>query len=183
MMQGGCGCCTVMLSYYDQVDEKQRDVAINSCLRPLCSIDGMAVTTVEGLGNHIEGYHPIQQQLADNNGSQCGFCSPGMVMNMYSLLQNNPSPTKKQIEDHFDGNLCRCTGYRPILDAMNTFASDYDASESPCKRSGKETCKNLCSAKKKSANDKPRACSLKAPKSSSVVIQGAPQSQKQDDEQ
>ena len=56
------------------------------------------------------GFHPIQARLAQHNGSQCGFCSPGMVMSMYSLLKNNSKPTKQEIEDQFDGNICRCTG-------------------------------------------------------------------------
>lgn len=139
---------------------------------------GMAVTTIEGLGNHIEGYHPIQQQLADNNGTQCGFCSPGMVMNMYSLLQNNPNPTTKEIEDHFDGNICRCTGYRPILDAMNTFASDYDKAKSPCKKSGKEACEKLCKKGGASCGSK----KTKEAKSSVVVIHGNNKEEKQKEE-
>ncbi|XP_065883616.1 xanthine dehydrogenase-like isoform X2 [Dysidea avara] len=73
-----------------------------------------------------DGYHPIQDRLTQYNGSQCGFCTPGMVMNMYSLLKESPTPTKQQIEDAYDGNICRCTGYRPILDAMKSFAVDAD---------------------------------------------------------
>ena len=91
---------------------------------PLYNADKWDFTTVEGIGCKSKGYHPIQTRLADANGSQCGYCTPGMVMNMYSLLQNNPTPSKKQVEDSFDGNICRCTGYRPILDAMKSFAAD-----------------------------------------------------------
>jgi xanthine dehydrogenase/oxidase len=76
----------------------------------LYSCDGLKLTTVEGLGNKTKGFHPIQKTLADFNGSQCGWCSSGMVMNMYSLLFKNPKPTKAEIEASFDGNICRCTG-------------------------------------------------------------------------
>lgn len=133
--EGGCGACTVMLSWQDSTGATV-NIPINSCLAPLASVTGKSVTTVEGIGSWKEGYSAIQQQLADSNGSQCGFCSPGWVMSMHSLLTNNPNPTKKAIEDHFDGNLCRCTGYRPILDAFKSFASDYDPSESAVKRKG-----------------------------------------------
>lgn len=87
----------------------------------------MSVTTIEGLGSKKKGFHPVQERLADYNGTQCGFCSPGMVMNMYSLLQENPTPSSVEVERHFDGNLCRCTGYRPILTAMKTFSPDNDS--------------------------------------------------------
>lgn len=88
------------------------------------SCDGYSFTTVEGLGNKSFGLHPIQKRLADANGSQCGFCSPGFVMTMYSRLKNNTRPSKNEIENSFDGNICRCTGYRAILDAMKSFAHD-----------------------------------------------------------
>lgn len=70
---------------------------------------------VEGLGSLSRGLHPIQKAMAASHASQCGFCTPGFVMSMYALLRNNPRPTMKDIEESFDGNLCRCTGYRPIL--------------------------------------------------------------------
>lgn len=77
----------------------------------------MEITTVEGIGQ-TGNLHPVQQRLSDNNGSQCGFCTPGMVSTMYGLLQSNPSPTQAQIVEALDGNLCRCTGYRPIVAAF-----------------------------------------------------------------
>ncbi|CAH3170659.1 unnamed protein product [Porites lobata] len=124
--EGGCGCCVVSVTRNDLSTGKDATIAVNSCLFPLCGANGATVTTVEGIGNRFDGYHPIQERLADHNGSQCGYCSPGFVMNMYSLLKENPSPTKQQIEDSFGGNICRCTGYRPILDAMKTFAKSSD---------------------------------------------------------
>lgn len=94
------------------------------CLLPLYSSDGYSFTTVEGIGNIKDGLHPIQKRLADRNGSQCGYCSPGFIMNMYSLLKNNSKPTKEEIEKSLDGNICRCTGYRAILDSMKSFSVD-----------------------------------------------------------
>jgi len=115
--EGGCGSCTVAL-----VDSSGRTLPINSCLRRLCAVDGCHVVTTQGLGNVKTGVHPIQAAIADGNGSQCGFCTPGWVMNMYALLESNPSPTPHEVEQNFDGNLCRCTGYRPILSSFGEFA-------------------------------------------------------------
>lgn len=122
--EGGCGACTVMLSHY--VPETQHIVhrAVNACLAPLCSVDGMMVTTIEGLGNVRDGLHPVQQRIASAHGSQCGFCTPGIAMALYAFLRSHPKATMKDIEENFDGNLCRCTGYRPILDAAKTFGQD-----------------------------------------------------------
>ena len=120
----------VSLTQYDPIQQKNTTISVNSCLRPLCSVDGSSVTTIEALSNKQTGeYNPISTTLAQYNGTQCGFCSSGFVMNMYSLLQSNPTPTQQQIEDLFDGNICRCTGYRPILDAMRTFAVDTPGRE------------------------------------------------------
>ncbi|CAH3019046.1 unnamed protein product, partial [Porites evermanni] len=96
----------------------------NGCLLPLCAVDGMAVTTVEGIGNTKTILHPVQERIAKSHGSQCGFCTPGIVMSMYTLLRNNPVPTQKEIESAFEGNLCRCTGYRPIIAGFKTFAKE-----------------------------------------------------------
>jgi len=127
--EGGCGACAVTLTRFDATQQKEVSDSVNSCLRPLCSCDGMSITTVEGIGSQRIGFHPVQERLAECNGSQCGFCSPGMVMTMYSLLQNDSSPSEKEIEHRYDGNICRCTGYRPILTAMKTFAADAEGKE------------------------------------------------------
>uniref|UniRef100_A0A8C2YDJ8 Aldehyde oxidase 1 n=1 Tax=Coturnix japonica TaxID=93934 RepID=A0A8C2YDJ8_COTJA len=107
----------------------QRHYSANACLLPICSLYGMAVTTVEGVGSTRTRIHPVQERLAKCHGSQCGFCTPGMVMSIYSLLRNHPEPTSEQMTAALAGNLCRCTGYRPILDACKTFCkvktSDY----------------------------------------------------------
>uniref|UniRef100_A0A8C8BNZ6 Aldehyde oxidase 1 n=1 Tax=Otus sunia TaxID=257818 RepID=A0A8C8BNZ6_9STRI len=93
----------------------------NACLLPICSLYGAAVTTVEGVGSTKTRVHPVQERLAKCHGSQCGFCTPGMVMSIYTLLRNHPEPTSEQMIAALAGNLCRCTGYRPILDACKTF--------------------------------------------------------------
>uniref|UniRef100_A0A803SXR8 FAD-binding PCMH-type domain-containing protein n=1 Tax=Anolis carolinensis TaxID=28377 RepID=A0A803SXR8_ANOCA len=114
--------CTVMISTYNADSKKIRHYPANSCLLPLCSLYGLAVTTVEGVGSTTTKLHPIQQRLAKCHGSQCGFCTPGMVMSMYSLLRNHPEPSMEQITAALDGNLCRCTGYRPIIDSFSAFS-------------------------------------------------------------
>ncbi|KAJ2508181.1 hypothetical protein IWW47_000745, partial [Coemansia sp. RSA 2052] len=119
--EGGCGACTVMVSRYDTDTSRIVHTSANACLCPLATIDGKHVITVEGLGTSARP-HPVQERIALLHGSQCGFCTPGFVMSLYTLLRNNPSPTEHEIEECFDGNLCRCTGYRPILDAAKTFA-------------------------------------------------------------
>ncbi|CAL7942348.1 unnamed protein product [Xylocopa violacea] len=115
--EGGCGACIV------SVDVKGETMSVNSCLVPVLICNGWNIKTIEGLGNKIDGYHTLQATLAGKNGSQCGYCSPGMVMNMYSLIRGKEL-TMKEIENSFGSNICRCTGYRPILDAFKGFARD-----------------------------------------------------------
>ncbi|XP_039553924.1 aldehyde oxidase isoform X2 [Passer montanus] len=121
---GGCGACTVMISTYDPASKKIRHYSANACLLPICSLYGAAVTTVEGIGSTKTRIHPVQERLAKCHGSQCGFCTPGMVMSIYTLLRNHPEPTSEQMIAALGGNLCRCTGYRPILDACKTFCKE-----------------------------------------------------------
>lgn len=127
--QGGCGACTVMISR--RTPEGERHEAINACLRPLAAVADTHVTTVEGIGNVHDGLDPVQHRIAMGNGSQCGYCTPGFVMNMHSFLRSHDRPTEREIEDIFGGNLCRCTGYRPILSAMRTFACDHEPALDP----------------------------------------------------
>uniref|UniRef100_A0A5B7CCF3 xanthine dehydrogenase n=1 Tax=Davidia involucrata TaxID=16924 RepID=A0A5B7CCF3_DAVIN len=125
--EGGCGACTLMVSYFDQNLKKCVHYAINACLAPLYSVEGMHVITVEGVGNRRHGLHPVQESLARSHGSQCGFCTPGFVMSMYALLRSSQTPpSEEQIEESLAGNLCRCTGYRPIVDAFRVFAKTDD---------------------------------------------------------
>uniref|UniRef100_A0A672MPT4 Xanthine dehydrogenase n=1 Tax=Sinocyclocheilus grahami TaxID=75366 RepID=A0A672MPT4_SINGR len=122
--EGGCGACTVMVSKYHPYQNRIIHYAVNACLAPLCSLHHCAVTTVEGIGSVASKLHPVQERIAKAHGSQCGFCTPGIVMSMYALLRNNPQPSMHDIQEAFQGNLCRCTGYRPILEGYRTFTKD-----------------------------------------------------------
>jgi xanthine dehydrogenase/oxidase len=119
--EGGCGACTVVVSQLNPTTKKIYHASVNACLAPLVSVDGKHVITVEGIGN-VKRPHPAQERIAKGNGSQCGFCTPGIVMSLYALLRNTDAPTEHDVEEAFDGNLCRCTGYRPILDAAQSFS-------------------------------------------------------------
>ena len=127
--EGGCGACTVVVSQFNPTTKKIYHASVNACLAPLVSVDGKHVITVEGIGN-VKRPHPAQERIAKSNGSQCGFCTPGIVMSLYALLRNDTDPSEHAIEEAFDGNLCRCTGYRPILEAAQSFST-----EKPCGQS------------------------------------------------
>ncbi|XP_061114412.1 xanthine dehydrogenase/oxidase [Conger conger] len=122
--EGGCGACTVMVSKFHVYQNRIVHHSVNACLAPICSLHYCAVTTVEGIGSVATKLHPVQERIAKAHGSQCGFCTPGIVMSMYALLRNSPYPSMLDIEEAFQGNLCRCTGYRPILEGYRSFAKD-----------------------------------------------------------
>ncbi|KAF2236656.1 xanthine dehydrogenase/oxidase [Viridothelium virens] len=127
--EGGCGACTVVVSQYNPTTAKIYHASVNACLAPLVSVDGKHVITVEGIGS-VKGPHPAQERIAKSNGSQCGFCTPGIVMSLYALLRNHGTPSELEVEEAFDGNLCRCTGYRPLLDAAQTFSAQKACAKS-----------------------------------------------------
>ncbi|KAK3387486.1 molybdopterin binding aldehyde oxidase/xanthine dehydrogenase [Podospora didyma] len=137
--EGGCGACTVVVSQYNPTTKQIYHASVNACLAPLASIDGKHVITVEGIGN-VKQPHPAQERIAKSHGSQCGFCTPGIVMSLYALLRNNQNPTEHDVEEAFDGNLCRCTGYRPILDAAQTFTTQKAAGCGNSKANGGGGC-------------------------------------------
>jgi xanthine dehydrogenase small subunit len=111
--EGDCGACTVVLARRD-ADGALRTEPCNACIRPLASVDGLGVLTVEGLG----GAHPVQQAMLACHGSQCGFCTPGFVTAMAARLATGPVSDHTQACEALAGNLCRCTGYRPIVAAL-----------------------------------------------------------------
>jgi len=104
---GTCGCCTVLIDGIPKL----------SCLTLAKEVNGSEITTVEGLadGHHL---HPIQETFAEYGGSQCGFCTPGFLVVISALLDENPSPSDEEIKTAIEGNLCRCTGYQQILDSV-----------------------------------------------------------------
>jgi len=112
--EGDCGACTVVVA--DLQHGRLRYRALNACIQLLATLDGKALFTVESLQRGKQ-LHPVQQALVDCHASQCGFCTPGFVMSLFALYQNQPNASRVQISQALSGNLCRCTGYRPILDA------------------------------------------------------------------
>jgi len=113
---GDCGACTVLL------DGKP----INACLMLAAQADGRAVLTIEGLATR-EALHPLQQAFEAHGALQCGFCGPGVLLAAKALLDENPAPTRPQIRDVLAGNLCRCTGYAKMIDAIEHVAKERPA--------------------------------------------------------
>ncbi|MBU2713497.1 xanthine dehydrogenase small subunit [Zooshikella harenae] len=111
---GDCGACTVVIG--ELANEKLHYKAVNACITFLTTLHGKQLITIENLTENNQ-LHPVQQAMVDFNASQCGFCTPGIVMTLYALTKNCSVPTKKQIFSALSGNLCRCTGYRAIVDA------------------------------------------------------------------
>jgi xanthine dehydrogenase small subunit len=114
--EGDCGACTVVLGEA-LPNGAIRYQAINSCIRFLPTIDGRELVTVESLARPGDAPHPVQQAMIDRHASQCGFCTPGFVMSLFALYLNRSDPDRAQVLESLSGNLCRCTGYRPIIDA------------------------------------------------------------------
>ena len=110
--EGECGACVVL----------QDGKAINSCLMLAVEADGHEITTIEGLGG-AAGLHPLQRAFLDHHAVQCGFCTPGAILTALALLTENPNPSEAEVRAAMSGNLCRCTGYRQILDAIQATAA------------------------------------------------------------
>ncbi len=104
--RGDCGACTVLLD----------DKSVRSCLILAIEVDGCEITTVEGLG--LGGLTPLQKSFLQHASFQCGFCAPGIVLSATELLGKNPHPTEAEVKEALAGNLCRCTGYKPIIEAV-----------------------------------------------------------------
>jgi carbon-monoxide dehydrogenase small subunit len=104
---GVCGACTVLLN----------GQAVKSCMLFAVQVDGQEITTIEGLASDGQ-LHPVQQGFWEKHGLQCGYCTPGMILAAVQLLQRNPNPTEEEIRHALVGNLCRCTGYQQIVEAI-----------------------------------------------------------------
>jgi aerobic-type carbon monoxide dehydrogenase small subunit (CoxS/CutS family) len=111
--EGVCGSCTVLID----------GQPVRSCLTLALAVEGKAITTIEGLaqGNQL---HPVQEAFVTHHAIQCGFCSPGMILTAYALLQENPQPTEEEIRRALSGNTCRCTGYAKIVEAVQSLAGE-----------------------------------------------------------
>ena len=116
--QGGCGSCTVLVN----------GQPMNSCLLPVEDIAGQSVTTLDGL-TPLEGLHPLQQAFLDSAATQCGYCTPGMILVAKALLDRSPNPSRAEIAEALSGNVCRCTGYGPIARAIEAAAQQLGGGE------------------------------------------------------
>ncbi len=113
---GDCGACTVVLAELSPKQDKLHYRSVNSCVTMLSALEGKQLITVEHLADG-KTLHPVQQAMIDEHGSQCGFCTPGFVMSMFALYHEEKQPDRTEVQHALSGNLCRCTGYRPIIDA------------------------------------------------------------------
>ena len=118
--EGDCGACTVVIA--EAGDEGITHRAVNACIQFLPTLDSKTLFTVESLAGDGD-LHPVQEALVRQHGSQCGFCTPGFVMSMFALYEQNANPSRQEIDDALAGNLCRCTGYRPIISAATEMHS------------------------------------------------------------
>jgi carbon-monoxide dehydrogenase small subunit len=109
--EGVCGTCTVLLD----------GQPVNACLMLALQVAGRSITTLRGLRRNGEGIHPLQESFLQHGGSQCGFCTPGMILVAYALLERDKGASREQIREAIAGNLCRCTGYTKIVDAVESY--------------------------------------------------------------
>lgn len=114
---GDCGACTVVIAKLDESSADLEYASLNACICLLGSMHGKQIITVEGLRPDKKTLHPIQQSMVDKHASQCGFCTPGFVMSLFAMSKQKLQATHHDVIENIDGNLCRCTGYLPIIDA------------------------------------------------------------------
>jgi carbon-monoxide dehydrogenase small subunit len=118
---GVCGACTILMD----------GEAVRSCLVFAVQVDGHELTTVEGLAAGDDALHPLQAAFRDAHGLQCGFCTPGFLMTLIPFLRDNPTPTDREIREGISGNLCRCTGYQNIVEAVRLAAERMSPEATP----------------------------------------------------
>lgn len=118
--QGDCGACTVLLD----------GVTVCSCITLAVEAVGLDIKTIEGVAPSAQSLHPVQEAFIEKGAVQCGFCTSGMVLAGVHLLENNPNPTEKEIRHGLSGNLCRCTGYNKIVEAIDSAATKIDDTRS-----------------------------------------------------
>ena len=116
--EGGCGACTIVLG--ELIGKDISYTAVNSCITFLPTISGKQLILVEDLISKDNSLHPVQKAMVKCHGSQCGFCTPGFVMSLFSMFKNNSKFKEDIIKDSIAGNLCRCTGYKPIIEAAKS---------------------------------------------------------------
>ena len=121
--EGGCGACTIVLGELE--NKKIKYKAINSCISFTPTLHGKQLIVVENLVSQDGSYHPVQEAMAKYHASQCGFCTPGFVMSIFAMSKNKKNNNTDDIKDAISGNLCRCTGYRPIIDAAKNIKKKY----------------------------------------------------------
>ena len=119
--QGACGSCAVIMD----------DVLISSCLVLAVRAEGARVETIEGVGGGVADLHPLQAAFASYGATQCGYCTPGMIISAKKLLEENPDPSEEEIRHWLTGSLCRCTGYRQIIEAIRAAAEGRTEPEAP----------------------------------------------------
>ena len=122
--EGGCGACTIVLGELQK--NKIIYKAINACIAFLPTLNGKQLILVEDLIGNNQKLHPVQEAMVKFHGSQCGFCTPGFTMSLFSMYKNNRSVNKDIVDEALSGNLCRCTGYRPIIDAAKSLNNKID---------------------------------------------------------
>jgi xanthine dehydrogenase small subunit len=127
--EGDCGACTVVLAELNRDGNDISLRAINSCIQFLPTLDGKELITVESLAIDSKDLHPVQKAMVECHGSQCGFCTPGFVMSLFALYKTKSNPGRREIDDALAGNLCRCTGYRPIIEAAKNMYEVADGED------------------------------------------------------
>jgi xanthine dehydrogenase small subunit len=162
--EGDCGACTVVLGELAADGQSVSYNAVNSCIRFLPTIDGKELVTVESLQSPDGALHPVQRSMVENHGSQCGFCTPGFVMSLFALYLRGAQPGREAVLDAISGNLCRCTGYRPIIDAgCNMSGYPETARWNPVEAQSPLHVKTLQALSRKSDADSLRSTGFYAP--------------------